>query len=85
MNCLTYLLDLYERGHRFVIYYDSNHCYGVNEYKLFDYGNGFKKELVLGGGRNYTTLESAHKKETVRKIFKLTEKQYKTLEEYYEK
>lgn len=88
INCLTYLLDLWQRGHRFTILTNVDHYIGVNEKKIFELGNTFKKDLMSGyaltGGSSYERIETAHKKETVKKIFNLTEEQYKILEEYYE-
>lgn len=83
MNCLTYLLDLWRRGHKFQILYDSNHCVGVNKKKIFDFGDFLKKDFLSGEKINYQRLEHSHSKETVVKIFKLNELDAKTLEEYY--
>lgn len=88
MNCLTHLLDLLDRGHQFKILYDGNHCIGVNENKLFDFGGFFKKDLMSGfswyGGSTYQPIEETLSVETVRKVFKLTDEEYKILEKYYE-
>ena len=46
MNCLEYLLDLWNRGHRFTILYNGDHCIGVNEKKIFELGDTFKKDLL---------------------------------------
>lgn len=83
-NCLTYLLDLWQRGHRFKIFYDGCHAMSMNEKKVFDLNNTFKKDFLSGKGNRYILLEKSHNKETVRKIFNLTEEQYKILEDYYE-
>jgi len=87
VNCLTYLLDLWQRGHRFTILTNENHFIGVNDKKIFELGDSFKKDLILGyslrGGNSYLPIEIGGK-ERFRKIFNLTEEQYKILEEYYE-
>lgn len=88
MDCLRYLLDLLQRGHKFKILTDCNHCIGVSRKKLFDFGGFFKEDLVNGfswrGGSQYLPIEECHTKELVRKIFNLTDEEYKILESYYE-
>lgn len=87
MNCLTHLLKLWNEGHRFQINYNGNHCYGVNRSKIFELGNEFKEDLMRGfssrGSNNYTPIEIWHTKETISKIFNLSEKENKLLEDYY--
>lgn len=83
-NCLLFLLDLWQRGHKFKIFYDGCHCFALNEKKVFDLNNTFKKDFLAGKGNRYILLENSHDKETVKKIFNLTEEQYKILEEYYD-
>ena len=86
MNCLTYLLQLWEQNHRFIILGNENHYIGVNDNKIFELGNTFKKDLQLGyslrGGNNYIPLEIGDK-ERIKKIFNLDERYGKILDEYY--
>lgn len=88
MNCLTYLLQLWEQNHRFIILGNENHYIGVNDNKIFELGNTFKKDLQLGyslrGGNNYIPLEIGDK-ERIKKIFNLDERYGKILDEYYER
>lgn len=84
MNCLTYLLQLWEQGHRFTIFYDGNHCCGVNDKKLFDLNGTFKKDMLLGEGFRYEKLQNCHEKETVKKIFNLDNRYSKLIDNYYE-
>lgn len=83
MNCLTHLLDLISRGHKFSILYDGNHCIGVNETKLFDFGNFLKKDFLNRNKINFTPIEEWHSKETIAKIFSLTELEKEILYDYY--
>lgn len=87
MSCLTYLLQLLEQGHKFIILENGNHYIGVNDKKIFELGDTFKKDLQLGyslrGGNNYLPIEKCHEKETVKKIFNLDERYSKILDEYY--
>ncbi len=86
MNCLTYLLQLWDQGHRFVILGNENHYIGVNDKKIFELGDTFKKDLQAGyslrGGNNYIPLEIGGK-ERIKKIFNLDYKHSKILDEYY--
>lgn len=83
MNCLTYLLNLWSDGHRFRIFYNSDHCCGVNEKKLFDLDGQFKKDFLKGVGGVYLPLEGFHSIRTLKKIFNLDEKYSKIIDEYY--
>ena len=87
MDCLRHLLLLWEKGHRFIILENEDHYIGVNDSKIFELGNTFKKDLQLGyslrGANNYLPLEKCHDKETVKKIFNLDERYSKILDEYY--
>lgn len=87
MDCLRYLLDLVERGHRFTILGNENHYIGVNDKKIFELGNTFKKDLQAGysffGANNYIPLENGDK-ERIEKIFDLEEKYCILLSEYCE-
>lgn len=88
MNCLTYLIDLLERGHKFKILYDGNHCIGVSETKLFDFGGYFKRDLLRGfswkGGDAYFPIEDFHSEDSVNRIFTLTDKEKNILKTYYD-
>ena len=84
MSCLTYLLDLWRRGHRFKIYYDGHHCIGVNETKLFDFGNFLKQDFLNENKINFIPIEKCHTKEIIIKIFELNETDTNTLYEYFE-
>lgn len=84
MDCLRYLLTLLEQGHKFVILYDSNHCCGINETKIFDLNNQFKKDILKGDGFRYLPIEKCHKKEIIIRIFNLDERCAKVINEYYD-
>lgn len=75
LNCLTYLLNLWARGERFKILYNSDHC-------ISDKGHDFKNTEV-GDLSRYIPLEKTHNLETVIKIFELDERFSNLLEEYY--
>lgn len=83
MNCLTYLLQLWDQGHRFTIFYDGNHCCGVSDKKLFDLNSTFKKDMMDGNAGMYLPLENCHSKEVTKRIFNLGYKHSKILDEYY--
>ena len=83
MDCLRYLLNLLADGHRFTIYYNCDHCFGVSETKLFDFNNQFKKDFLYGLCDMYLPLTICHEKETVKKIFNLDERYSKLIDEYY--
>lgn len=83
MDCLRYLLNLHSDGHKFTIYYNSDHCFGVSEIKLFDFNNQFKKDFLQGLCDMYLPLTTCHEKETVKKIFNLDERYSKLIDEYY--
>ncbi len=86
MDCLRHLLTLYNEGHRFIILGNENHYIGVNDKKIFELGNTFKKDLQAGyslnGGNNYIPLEIGAK-ERIKKIFNLNEDYSKILDEYF--
>ena len=84
MDCLRYLLDLLNRGHSFTILYNGDHCIGVNEKKIFDFGNFFKKDLLNRTHLNYIPLEENHSKETVIKVFNLNKKEQEIIEKYFD-
>jgi hypothetical protein len=84
MNCLTHLLDLWEKGNRFKIYYDGNHYCGVNEEELFDLNGTFKKCILSGNAGRYLPIEHYHNAEVTKHIFGLNKRYSKVLEEYYE-
>lgn len=79
MNCLTYLLDLWRKGERFQILYNSDHVIGYNETDFYDYGNYDYKNAPI-----FEPIEICHTNKTIEIIFKLNELDSKTLEEYYE-
>lgn len=87
MDCLRHLLLLWEQGHRFIILGNENHYIGVNDSKIFELGDTFKKDLQIGyslkGGSRYIPLESGGK-ERIKKIFNLDERFSKIIDEYYE-
>lgn len=84
MNCLTHLLKLWKEGHRFTIFYNGDHCFGINEKKVFDLNNTFKKDFLSGEGHRYLPIEKCHEKKVIKEIFNLTEKQKTILYEYFE-
>jgi hypothetical protein len=88
MNCLEYLLDLWNRGHRFVILYNGNHCIGVNEKKIFELGDTFKKDLLAGyslrGGDSYVPIESSFDLDALVRCFNLPPHYFIVAQEYYE-
>lgn len=81
MNCLKYLLQLRIKKHKFDIYYNGNHCIGVNKLDMFDYQGMFKKEITSGSELmgNYLPIEQYHTKEQLREMFNLTEEEFKVL------
>lgn len=85
MNCLTHLLELWKQGHRFIILENNNHFIGVNDKKIFELGDTFKKDLQLGyslnGGNSYLPLVLGDEKR-IKKIFNLDEKYSKIIDEY---
>jgi len=85
MNCLTYLLQLWEQGHRFIILGNENHYIGVNDKKIFELGDTFKKDLQLGyslnGGNSYIPLVFGDEKR-LKKIFDLDERHNNLLIQY---
>ena len=87
INCLLYLLDLWKRGHRFVILTNEDHYIGVNNKKIFELGDSFKKDLINGyslrGADSFIPIEIGGK-ERIKRIFNLDEEQYKILENYFE-
>ncbi len=86
MNCLEHLLTLFEQGHRFIILGNENHYIGVNDQRIFELGNIFKKDLQAGyslmGGNSYIPLEIGGK-ERIKKIFNLNERYSNLLDDYY--
>ena len=81
MNCLKYLLQLKLKKYKFDIFYNSNHCIGVNDLNIFDYQGMFKTEIkeksnLVG---NYLLIEEYHDKKTLKKLFDLTEEEYNIL------
>lgn len=87
MNCLIHLLNLWEQGHRFTIISNENHYVGINDKKIFELGNTFKKDLQLGyserGANRYIPIESGGE-ERIKKIFNLDKKYSKLIDEYYQ-
>jgi hypothetical protein len=79
MNCLTYLLDLWDKGHRFSILYNSDHCIGVNKSETFDLGNCIHKNLL----KNLKPIKEVHSKDTIKYIFNLSEVESEILDSYY--
>ena len=57
----------------------------MNEKKVFDLNNTFKKDFLNGGGFRYTPIENNHNLETLIKIFNLDERNTRILEEYFSK
>ena len=85
MNCLTYLLKLISQGVQMKIFYNSEHCIGVSEKKIYDLGNYFKKELLKGCNLKYTPIEDNHDLEAVIRSFEIKEQYYiEQLKKYYE-
>ena len=76
MNCLTYLLELLSQDVQMKILYNSNHCIGVSEKKIYDFGNYFKKELLEGCNLKYTPIEDNHDLEAVIRSFEMKNKKY---------
>lgn len=88
INCLTYLLQMLEQGHKFVLLTNEDHFIGVNNKKIFELGDTFKKDLQAGyslnGGNSYLPLEIGGK-ERIKRIFDLDERYGKVLDKYFEK
>lgn len=88
MNCLTYLLHLLSEGHKFKIFYNGEHCIGVNGKKLFDFGNKFKEELLNGKNNTlkYFQITEYHPIEGLISAFNIKDElQLKLIENYYNK
>lgn len=87
MNCLTYLLDLLDKGCSLVILYNGDHCIGVNEQEIFEVNNTFKLGLLNDSSlsRNYSRIEVFHDLETLIKIFNLKKEDSEILTNYYNK
>lgn len=84
MNCLKHLLELLTQGYQFKIYYNGNHCIGVNSYAIHDYDNLFKKEIISGNMIPYAPIESYHNKELLASLFGVTENNLlDALDRYY--
>lgn len=85
MDCLRYLLQLWEQGNRFIILENNNHFIGVNDKKIFELGDTFKKDLQLGyslnGGNSYIPLVFGDEKR-LKKIFDLDKRYSKIIDEY---
>lgn len=81
MNCLKYLLQLRLKKHKFDIYYNSDHCIGISDLTIFDYNGILRTELKEGSSllTNYSPIEEYHDKETLKKLFNLTEEEYSVL------
>lgn len=87
MNCLTYLLDLLNSGHEFIILYNGDHCIGVNVKKIFEVNNTFKLSLIKDDAlsKNYTRIEKFQSLEVISKIFELKPEDKAILTNYYKK
>ena len=85
MNCLTHLLELFNQGHRFVLITNEDHFVGVNDKKIFELGDAFKKDLQrgysIGGGDRYLPLD-INNIERIKKSFKLDDKYSQILDDY---
>lgn len=88
INCLTHLLELFGQGHRFTILYNDNHCIGVNQTKIFELGDTFKKDLLCGhsldGGNKYIPIEECLSLEVLKKVFSLNKRHSEFLSDYFE-
>ena len=47
MNCLTHLLELFNRGHKFVLITNEDHFVGVNNKKIFELVENLKKKFEI--------------------------------------
>ena len=85
MNCLTHLLELFNQGHRFVLITNEDHFVGVNDKKIFELGDAFKKDLQrgysIGGGDRYLPLD-IEDIERIKRVFKLDDKYSQILDDY---
>jgi hypothetical protein len=78
-NCLTYLLDLIDDGEELELFYNGNHCIGIDKDNLiWDFNFSMR-----GDESKYLPIEKCHTKEMIKKIFNLNEQNSKTLDEYY--
>ena len=85
MNCLTYLLELLSQGVQMKILYNGDHCIGVSNKKIYDLGNYFKKELLVGSNLKYTPIEDNHSLEVIIRSFEMKDKKYiEQITKYYE-
>ena len=84
-NCITEGLKRVSLGVQMKIFYNSEHCIGVSEKKIYDLGNNFKKELLKGCNLKYTPIEDNHNLEAVIRSFEIKEQEYiEQLKKYYE-
>lgn len=78
INCLTYLLNIWQKGQRFIILYNGDHTIGDDKGLIFDFD--YKQR---GDINKYIPLEKCHEKETIKKIFNLDENYSKIIDEYF--
>ena len=85
MNCLTYLLNLLSQGVQMKLFYNGDHCIGVNENKIYDLGNNFKKELLNQSTLRYFPIEEYHSSLDLIKVFGVQEDKYiNEIKKYYQ-
>jgi len=77
-NCLTYALNLWSKDNELEILYDGNHVIAVEGGLIFDYD--FRQR---GDESKYLPLQNCHKKETIKRIFNLNEKNCKIIDKYF--
>ena len=67
------------------LFYNGEHCIGVNENKIYDLGNYFKKELLKGCNLKYIPIEDNHSLEVIIRSFEMKDKKYiEQITKYYE-
>jgi len=89
-NCLEYLLNLYDKGIKLTILYNSNHCIGVTKNGIYERStNQFKNELLDGELQSsplkYLNMKAHYSYEQIQSTFELNEHYTQILKKYYGK
>jgi len=85
-SCLEYLLDIFNTGKRFDIYYNSDHCIGISGTGIYEKdSNAFKKSIENGEKIKYFELSTNFPYESIINSFGLSTSYQTTLKKYYER
>lgn len=84
-SCLEYLLDIFNTGKRFDIYYNSDHCIGVSGTSIFEKNSyAFKKSIENGEDVRYFELSENYPYESIVNSFGLSDFYKEILKKYYD-